>query len=493
VTRTAATLGVDLGTGSVKAELLTANGRVLAGRRVEYPMSTPGRGVAEIEVDSWWRAVGEAVGGLLASRDVELAGIGLSGQMHGVVLLDDKLTALAPAITWADTRSAETVAEVAELAAPFKPALANPVVPGMAAVMLRWLRSHRPELLDRSWRVLQPKDWLGARLTGEPLSDPTDASATLLWDFAAGDWHRDLLLRLDLDPALLPEVAPSDATRGRLRPDAASELGAPAGTPVTVGRADTAAALVGSGAATRAGTTQLSIGTGGQLCHVLDAFRPDPSQRTHLYHGPGSDQWYAMAATLSAGLAMEWVRRLHGVTWADLYQEAFACAPGAGGVVFLPYVAGERTPHLDPTLSAGWYGLRLHHERADVFRSALEGCAFALRDAFDALVDAGHDTEAFLLTGGGSHDRRWRQLLADVLERPLAVAPNGGGSARGAALSAAIGAGWFDNLGTAAATAGPPAIVTAPNPAAYGWVESLTRFRELVGCVARHESRQESM
>jgi xylulokinase len=462
---------------------------VVADRSVEHAMSTPVRGVAEVEVDAWWRAVVAAVGELLAAHDVELAGIGLSGQMHGVVLLDDELNALAPAITWADTRSPETVAEVAELAAPFRPALANPVVPGMAAVTLRWLRRHRPALLDRSHRVLQPKDWLGARLTDEPLSDPTDASATLLWDFSAGAWHQDLLRRLDLDPAVLPEVAPSDATRGRLSAAAASQLGAVAGTPVTVGRADTAAALVGSGAAASTRMTQLSIGTGGQLCHVLDTFHPDPSQRTHLYRGPGAAQWYAMAATLSAGLALEWVRRTYRVTWPELYQEAFACAPGAEGVVFLPYVAGERTPHLDPGLSAGWYGLRLHHERAEVFRSAFEGCAFALRDAWDALVDAGHETTAFLLAGGGSYDPRWRQLLADVLERPLAVAPNGGGSARGAALSAATAAGWFDDLHTAAATAGQPVIVTAPDPESYGGGESLTHFRELVRCVGRRDPR----
>jgi xylulokinase len=343
----------------------------------------------------------------------------------------------------------------------------------MPAVTLRWLGRHRPRVLADAFLALQPKDWLGGRLTGKPVTDPTDASATLLWDFDAPDWHRPWIDALGLDAALLPELAPSDAVRGGLLPRAARTLGLPAGLPVTVGRGDTAAALVGSGAAN--GGAQLSVGTGGQICRVLPAARADPTRRTHLYCGPGPAQWYAMAATLSAGLALEWVRGLFGVSWRRLYDEAFGCPPGARGVVFLPYVAGERTPYLDPRLSAAWSGLRLSHGRPEALRAALEGSAFALREAWDALAAAGHSADVFVLAGGGTMDSRWRQLLADVLQRPLAVTPYGAGSARGAALSAAVALGWYDDLATAVATAGIPHVVTEPGQ--HDYAVPLAQFR----------------
>jgi xylulokinase len=347
----------------------------------------------------------------------------------------------------------------------------------MAAVSLRWLRRHRPALLDAAHLAVQPKDWLGARLTGHAVSDPTDASATLLWDVPVGRWHLDFVQALDLNPTLLAPIAPSDEVRGRLTDAAAEHLGVPPGLPVTVGRADTPAALIGSGAAGWPGYAQLSVGTGGQICRTLPTPHADPTRRTHLYSGPGADQWYAMAATLSAGLALEWVRGVFGVTWAQLYAEAFDRAPGADGVVFRPHLAGERTPHLDPGLSAAWTGLRLHHDRGDLLRAALEGSAFALHEAWSALTDTGVDAAGFILAGGGSTDPRWRQLLSDVLRRPLLVTPRGGGSARGAALSAAVVAGWFDDLPEAAATAGRPETVTEPGPEAAAYEPALRRYR----------------
>jgi len=466
-----ATLGIDLGTGSTKAVLVDGGGRVVAECGAAHAAS------AEVDTRAWWRSVLRAVRGVLrqAGPAVEVAGVGLTGQMHGVVLVDRSLRPLAPAITWADTRSADTVAEVASLAEPYAPALANPVVAGMPAVTLRWFNVHRPRELCGAFLVLQPKDWLGARLTGVPVTDPTDASATLLWDFGTARWHAGFLGALGIDAALLPSVAASDAVRGGLVASAARALGLPAGLPVTVGRGDTAAALVGSGAAGAPEYAQLSVGTGAQICRVVHAMRPDPTRRTHLYCGPGQAQWYAMAATLSAGLSLEWVRRLFGVSWPRLYGEAFACSPGADGVVFLPYVAGERTPYLDPGLTAAWRGLRLGHGRPQLLRAALEGSAFALREAWDALVAAGHGASGFVLAGGGTLDPRWRQLLADVLQRPLAVTPYGAGSARGAALSAGVALRWFDDVLTAAATAGTPHPVAEPGR--HDYAVPLARFR----------------
>jgi xylulokinase len=482
-----ATLGIDLGTGSTKAALVDDAGRPVAESWAAHSAA------AEVDTRLWWRSTVRAVRGVLAQagRSCAVAAVGLTGQMHGVVLVDRRLRPLMPAITWASVRSPD---EVARLAAPYAASLANPVVAGMPAVTLFLLNrqptmwnvpirpgtmSHRRQTaggLDDTHLALQPKDWLGARLTGEAVTDPTDASATLLWDFDTAGWHRPWVQALGLDAALLPPVAPSDDLRGVLLPAAAAALGLPAGLPVTVGRGDTPAALVGSGTAGRgAGGAQVSVGTGAQICRIVDTVRPDPTRRTHLYCGPGPAQWYAMAATLSAGLALEWVRRVLRVSWPRLYSEAFDCPPGADGVVFLPYLAGERTPYLDPRLSAAWRGLRLEHGRPQLLRAALEGSAFALRDAWDALLAAGHDADAFVLAGGGTMDPRWRQLLADVLRRPLTVTPHGAGSARGAALSAAVALHWFPDLPTAAATAGTPHLVAEPGR--HDYAVPLARFR----------------
>lgn len=467
----AAVLGIDLGTSSTKAALVDDRGRILAECAAAHPAT------ARVQVRLWWDCVVRAVRAVLQAQPARVAAVGLSGQMHGVVLLDRALQPLAPAITWADTRSPEPVAE---LAAAHLPALGNPVVAGMAAVSLWWLRQCEPRLLDSARLAVAPKDWLGAVLTGCAVTDPTDASATLLWDLGADAWHDELAAALGLDSGLLPAVWPSDQVRGQLLAPAAEQLGLPAGLAVTVGRGDTAAALVGSGAPAlpTAGSVArpglLAVGTGGQLCLVTTEPRPDPALRTHLYRGPGAGQWYAMAATLSAGLALDWVRRLLHTDWATLHDEAFSCPPGADGVTFLPYVAGERTPHLDPLLSAAFSGLRLRHHRGHAARAALEGTAFALRDAWDALRAAGHDAGVLVLAGGGGVDPRRRQLLADVLRRPLASTPHGGGSARGAALSAAVASGWFTDLEQAMATAGPATVTAEPGP--YDYAEPLTRF-----------------
>lgn len=477
---TRVTLGIDLGTGSTKAVLVDADGRVVAEHSAPHPAA------AQVATADWWRSIVTAVRGALANAAkrpgrtrptsgstspvdgtagltnggtgstggstslasggtglangagrapgggyaIEVVGVGLSGQMHGVVPVDAALRPLAPATTWASTGNPGVLAGVAELARPYLDALANPVVAGMPAVTLRELP---PSLLDATHVVLAPKDWLGAHLTGVAVTDPTDASASLLWDVRADGWHAGFVAALGLDGRLLPEVRPSDEVRGLLLAGVAEELGLPAGVPVTVGRADVAAALVGAGVP----GALLSVGTGGQLCRVLDAPVADPTRRTHLFRGPGPAQWYAMAATLSAGLALGWVRAVFGVDWTRLYDLAFESVPGANGVTFRPHLAGERTPHLDPGLSAAWSGLRLHHTRADVLRAAVEGTAFALREAWDALVDAGHDAPVLTMVGGGTQDPRYRQLLSDILQRPLAAAPHAASSAYGAALSAA--------------------------------------------------------
>ena len=452
-------------------------------------MSTATPGSAEIAVSTWWQGVVDAVQRLLAAHDVDIAGIGLSGQMHGVVLVDVQRTALRPAITWADNRAPEIVEEISQRIAPFGPVIANPAVAGMPAVSLRWLQRNEPDLLQRAHLCLQPKDWLGMRLTNEAVTDITDASATLLWDFEQNDWCWPLIQNIGLDPKLFPRISPSEDIRGPLTVAVQSELGLRQPAPVIVGRADTPSAFIGSNVRLSM-ATQLSIGTGAQICHVSEVMNPDKTLRTNLFCGPKADQWYAMAAIHSAGLTLEWLRKLFRVTWDELYHDAFAAPRGSDGVCFLPYIAGERTPYLDRNMSGAWSGLRLDHERSHLFRAALEGCAFALRDAWEALLDLGYDTCMFTLAGGGTVDARWRRLLADVLQRPLALSPNGGGSPKGAALAAAVAIGWFDDLDQAMSTNGPPVVVAEPS-AGGGYEEAFQAFQVLAQ--AEHERHSASL
>jgi xylulokinase len=297
-------------------------------------------------------------------------------------------------------------------------------------------------------------EWL--RLTGKAATDPSDASGTLMADVLSGTWAIALLEALNLRTDWLPPIVASRAIAGTLTQNAAEHLGLPANLPVVAGAADTAAALLGSGLTTP-GACQLTIGTGAQITVVRDLrsvrasgakHSPDgnrlildPQGCTHLFHAALPRQWYTLAAMQNAGLALDWVRQILGLGWADLYNQAFTIAPGCDGLVFLPYLTGERTPHLDPTPPGAWIGLGLHHTRAHLARAALEGVAFAIAQGFAAVQNTGANPTNLRLAGGGSLHSQWRQLLADVLQRPLHSIETESASARGAALLAGLGIG----------------------------------------------------
>lgn len=467
-------LGIDLGTSSVKVVLLDVDGRLIAHSSAPYEISTRTRGWAEIDPELWWEAVATAVRSTAPAGTV--SAIGLSGQMHGLVLCDRLGAPTYPAVLWPDTRSAELLARYRALPEGMRQRLGNPPATGMLGPSLLWLQAHEPEAYHDADHALSPKDWLRLRLSGEVASEPTDASATLLYDIPADDWHRDLATALGLADHLLPPLVATTAIAGSLTEEAATALGLETGTPIAAGAADAAASLVGTGL-TRPGDVQIVVGTGMQVLAPRENAGSDATGRTHLFRacGPGC---YALAAMQNAGVALEWVRTLIGSTWDQMYAQAFAAPPGCDGVVFLPYLTGERTPHLDPAATGGWLGLRAHHTSSHLARAAFEGVAFALADGVQALADTGIPAEQPTLAGGGSMDARWRQLIADVLRRPVRRCDGALASARGAALIAAVAVGHIGSLEEAAALAEAPVADSEPGPEAEALSEARTRFRE---------------
>lgn len=433
-------LGIDLGTSSVKVLLQGADGTVLGEASHTYPVLAPHPGWSETDPEAWWTAVVAAVKQAVGVRHGEVQAIGLSGQMHGVVLTGAEGQALRPAVLWADARSGAELDHYRALPDAQRQTLANPITVGMAGPSLLWLREHETGNYRRARWALQPKDWLRLRLTGAAATDPSDASATLLYDVRRDAWARDVVEALGLRQEVLPPVLGSAEVAGTLRASVASELGLRDGVPVAVGASDTAAAALGSGLLAD-GDAQLTVGSGAQILSITTAAKAAPEHGVHLYRAAQPNTYYTMAAMQNAGLALEWVLSVLGLTWDEAYGLAATVEPGCDGLSFLPYLVGERTPHLNPHACGSWFGLRRDHTRAHLVRAALEGVAFAVRDGLRALRKAGIHPNTLRLAGGGTQRSFWRQLLADTLREPLQVSSVTNASARGAAFIAALAMG----------------------------------------------------
>jgi xylulokinase len=465
-------LGLDLGTSSVKALLLAENGAVLGEGSASYAVRAPRPGWAESSPEDWWAAVLEATRAAVGRRGAEVTALGLSGQMHGVVLADELGLPLRPAVLWADARSGRELAAYRGLDEDLGRRLANPPAVGMAGPSLLWLRDQEPNAYTSARWALQPKDWLRMRMTGEAATEPSDASATLLYDLLADDWSYTTAEELGLRAELLAPLVSSACVVGTLKGAAAGELGLRERLPVAAGAADTAAAMLGAGLL-QPGPVQLTVGTGGQIVTPKERPDPDPHGRTHLYRAAVPESWYSMAAVQNAGLALEWVRKILGASWEDVYEEALAVPPGSGGVTFLPYLSGERTPRFDPGARGAWTGLGLDHTRGHLLRAALEGVAFALREALEALEDLGIIARELRLAGGGAgggSGEPWRRLLADVLGRPLWLLPDeisSVASARGAALLAGLATGVYPSAEDTLRLTPEPESLIRPGQAAY--------------------------
>ncbi|RQS22022.1 xylulokinase [Burkholderia sp. Bp8998] len=445
-------LGIDLGTGSVKLVTLDADGVERAVASEPYALSSPHPGWAEIAPDVWWQALVRAAARLPAGEREQVAAIGFSGQMHGVVLIDAAGQPVRPALLWPDTRA------VREAHAADWPDAPNPVAPGMAGPLLRWLAAHEPHALQAACRAVQPKDWLRIALGGEVAADPSDACATALAT-PDGAWDTALIDSLGLPADRFAPVRASGARCGVIDAKAAAALGLPAGVPLATGAADTACAALGSGLVA-AGDALLTTGSGGQIVVLADAL-PPARRGLHRYRTAAGGGYYTMAAMQNVGLALEAVRGWLGYPgWPDAYDDAFA-QPASERLCFLPYLTGERSPWMNPDARGGWLGLGLGDSRGAMMRAAFEGVAFALRAGLDAIRDANRadPVTTLRLAGGGSVDPRWRQLLADALGASLDAVDCPNAATRGAALLAGVAIGhWRDDaLRTLAPAASPVA------------------------------------
>jgi xylulokinase len=489
-------LGLDLGTSAAKAVLVDAAGQVRAGASATYPILEPQPGWAEQDPAAWWDATCRAVRALRAEPDgaillSSLRGIGLSGQMHGTVVLDRAGQPLRPAIIWADARSA---AEAAALTAEFgrdglAVRLGGPIAPGFMAATLAWLRDHEPRTWSAMASCVLPKDALRLRLTGgAPLTEASDASSTLLLDLQRRDWSGEALARLGLRRGVLPPVREAPDVVGVLSDEAAGALGLPAGVPVIAGGSDQGMAAVGAGVVDP-GDLLVSVSTGGQLVAPLDRPLVDPLLRalTLCHVVPG--RAFCLAATLSAGLALRWLRENvlgapPDAAFEALLAGAAALDAGADGLLFLPYLLGERSPHLDPQARGVFCGLALRHGQAHLLRAVLEGVAYSLRDVLDVLLAVGVRPERIVVAGGGMRLPLWRQILAGVLGRPLLPLAQADQSALGAALVAGVSTGVFPDLASACrlAVAYEPPVV--PDPSAVASYERpFSLYRQLYPAV----------
>jgi xylulokinase len=453
-------LGLDLGTSGLKGVLLGEGQEILAEASAPLAVSRPRPGWAEQDPADWIAAAEAVLARLAAARDLSgLAGIGLSGQMHGAVLLDAGDAVLRPAILWNDTRAS---AEAAALDADprFRAVTGNIVFPGFTAPKLPWLRAHEPSLFARVAKVLLPKDYLRLWLTGDHVSEMSDAAGTGWLDMAARDWSAPLLEASGLTPAQVPRLVEGAAVSGTLRGGIAGRFGIGAGVPVAGGGGDNAASAVGLGVV-RAGQGFVSLGTSGVLFAATDGYRPAPEAAVHSFCHALPGAWHQMGVILSATDALNWFARLAGQEAAAL-TEGLAPAP-PGRTLFLPYLGGERTPLNDAEVRGAFLGLEHATDRAAATRAVLEGVAFALRDCRDALADSGTRIERLLAVGGGARSEAWLRIIANALGCPVDL-PEGAaqGGAFGAARLAMMAA-----TGGGAELAPPPRVTRSfdPDPA----------------------------
>ena len=465
-----AVVGLDVGTTGVKALALSPEGEVLATATRGYPLSTPRAGWAEQDPEDWWRAAEAALAEVSAGRDV--AGVGLSGQMHGLVVLDAADRVIRPAILWNDQRTAAECAEIEERVG-FERLVeltGNRALTGFTAPKLLWLRRHEPDAYARVARVMLPKDYVRLRLTGEWAIDASDASGTLLLDVGRRVWSDEVLEALDLPAAWLPPVLESPARAGAMD-----------GAPVAAGAGDQPAAAVGVGAV-RPDVLSVVLGTSGVVLAPLPAYAHDPAGRVHAFCHAVPGAWQAMGVMLSAAGSLAWFheRLAPDVPFDGLVAEADRWEPGAGGLVFLPYLAGERTPHADPDARGAFAGLELRHDRGALIRAVLEGVAFGLRDCLDVLRPLGVEGTAARVSGGGARGGLWLGIVASALDLPLELTASEEGSAFGAALLGGVAGGVFDDVDDAVARCVRVTEVVEPDPAwRDAYAELLPRYRAI--------------
>jgi xylulokinase len=421
---TNALLGIDLGTSSVKVVIVSTVGKILGIGTVEYPILTPEPGWAEQDPEEWWNATIRAGRKAIDSADnPKIVAIGFSGQMHGPVLLDKARKPLGNAIIWADQRGATVLSEIEERVERRFLATVCGTAPaaGFLISTLFWLQRFDTPRFDQIGSILLPKDYLRFRLCGDLATDPSDAAATGLFDVANLVWSQTVIEKLGMPTAIFPKIRDSVEIAGRLTPEAAEALGLPSGIPVAVGSADQPAQAVGNGLFDP-GRGSITIGTGGQVFLPMAEPLVDSQARLHTFCHADRRRWYLLGAMLAAGMALRWLRHtLYGeaVSYSDMDRQAEKIKPGCEGLFFLPYLVGERSPIMDPKARGGFIGLTLRHQGPHLVRALLEGVAFSLRQIVETMGETGASVDDWIVSGNGLASPLWRQILADVLGRPL--------------------------------------------------------------------------
>src|SRR5580704_6151296 len=446
-------LGIDVGTGGTRALLVDEAGQVRHAStaahedvRMDQPMW------AEQRPENWWDAARQAVRAVLAEANVngkDVRGVGLSGQMHGLVILDASNRVIRPALIWSDQRSQPQVDWINRTVG--KEAVlrytANPVLTGFTLPKLLWVRDNEPSNFDRVKKVLLPKDYVRFQLTGDFASDVSDASGTALFDVVQRRWSFEMMDAIKLDRGILPQVYESSDVTGHISAEAARETGLEPGTPVVGGGGDQASSAVGNGIVVT-GVVSCTLGTSGVVFAHSDKPQYDPAGRVHTFCHAVKGAWHVMGVTQGAGLSLQWFRNQLAPTvdYDALTDEAATAPAGSQGLYWLPYLMGERTPHLDASARGGWIGLTAKHKRADLIRALLEGVSYSQKDCLDIIEQIGVSLDSVRASGGGARSPFWRQMLADVFDKRVVTLQTQEGSAYGAALLALVGTGEYASV-----------------------------------------------
>jgi len=465
-------LGIDTSTTSSKALLIDQSGAVIAVESSPHTLQTPHPLWSEQDPREWWIAVSASIRAVLQKAGVDgasVGAIGLTGQMHGLVLMDKEGEVLRPAILWNDQRTQDQCDEIHRVVGKkkFIQITGNVALTGFTAPKILWVKENEPEVYAKTSHVLLPKDYIRYCLTGGYAMDKADGAGTVLFDLKARDWSLEVLYKLGINPAWMPYTYEGTDITGSVTAEAAAATGLKAGTPVMAGGGDQAAQAVGVGAV-EPGIIGLTVGTSGVIFAATPSALIEPEGRLHAFCHAVPGMWHFMGVMLSAAGSLQWYRDTlaAGVSFDDLLKEAESAPAGSGGLQFLPYLSGERTPHPDPLARGGFIGLTIRHSRAHLTRSVLEGVAFGLKDSFTLIQNAGlGKITRICASGGGTKGALWRQILASVLNAELVTVNTTEGAAYGAALLAGVGAGVWPDVPTACKTCIKITGSTQPNPA----------------------------
>jgi len=458
-------VGLDVGTGGARAVALAESGEIVAEASSAYPLHSPRPGWTEQNPADWWEGATEVLEKVATETGERVAGIGLTGQMHGSVFLDASDRVIRSALLWNDQRTHRQCEQITGAVGEERliSIAGNPALTGFQAPKIVWLRDEEPDNFGRISHVLLPKDYVRLQLTGEYATDASDAAGTLLLDMQARDWSGEILDALEIPQGWMPEVYEGPESTGVLREGVAEELGLPPGIPVAAGGGDNAAAAVGTGIV-GPGLVNSSVGTSGVLFAHASDFTPDPSGRLHAFCHAVPGAYHLMGVTLSAGGSLSWWREALGGDYDELVEAASGVRPGSEGLVFLPYLSGERTPHLDPKARGAFFGLTARHGAEHMTRAVMEGVIFSLRDSLEIMYGLGVPVEDVRATGGGARSDLWLQLQADIYGTPIHRTVADEGPAFGAALLAGVASDTYADVEEATSVVRLREGITEPDP-----------------------------